>query len=164
MSPITPVITQFLEDRDIEWTRLSGFSGDALHFSLSDDEDEDEDDSSNYLIRIDEDDRSVTFYALCSAIIPDEKRSAVMELVTRANFDLVNGNFELDLERGKVRFKTAIHLKDDDMTDGLFNSLLGANITSMDSMVPVLKVVLLGEAPATALPNFGDPNAARQIH
>ena len=37
-------------------------------------------------------------------------RLAVAEYLTRVNFNMRNGNFELDMETGEIRFKTYVHV------------------------------------------------------
>ncbi|WP_271769663.1 YbjN domain-containing protein [Aquimarina algiphila] len=41
-------------------------------------------------------------------IAGEEQRKYVMEFITLANFDLVIGNFELNLNTGQVRFKSSV--------------------------------------------------------
>lgn len=49
---------------------------------------------------------AVICYSNISVKAPDEKsKMAVMEYLTRANFGLRNGNFELDLDDGTMRYK-----------------------------------------------------------
>lgn len=65
--------------------------------------------SSQFIIRVREDDYSV--FAFCP-IRPDAGDPAVMakmaEFVTRANYALKSGNFELDLNDGELRYKTYV--------------------------------------------------------
>ena len=54
---------------------------------------------------------SCLVYASCalSADIDDENiRSAMTEFICRANYGLVNGNFELDVRNGEIRYKIFI--------------------------------------------------------
>ena len=39
-----------------------------------------------------------------------DHRLAMAEYLTRANFNLRNGNFELNMEDGEIRFKTYVHV------------------------------------------------------
>lgn len=47
-------------------------------------------------------------YGVLPARVPVERRPAVAELLTRINYGLILGNFELDLDDGEVRFKASI--------------------------------------------------------
>ena len=40
----------------------------------------------------------------------ENSRLAVAEYLTRANFNMRNGNFELNMETGEIRFKTYVHV------------------------------------------------------
>lgn len=64
--------------------------------------------------RIVGDAQRVLCYTLPDFTAPPEQLGAVMEFVTRANFGMVLGNFELDLADGEVRYKTSI-----DVTGGV---------------------------------------------
>lgn len=60
----------------------------------------------NYLIDVKEDEYLVYAISPLGADEDDEKMMAVMaEFVCRANYGLKNGNFELDMRDGEVRFK-----------------------------------------------------------
>ena len=56
--------------------------------------------------------REDNFSAL--ALIPlaadENARLAVAEYLTRANYNMRNGNFELNMETGEIRFKTYVHV------------------------------------------------------
>ena len=58
--------------------------------------------------------REDNFSAL--ALIPltadENTRLAVAEYLTRVNYNMRNGNFELNMETGEIRFKTYVHVGD----------------------------------------------------
>src|SRR3954447_26364575 len=56
------------------------------------------------------DDQAFLFYSICAIDVPEARRAAVAEFITRVNFGLVTGNFEMDWADGEVRFKTGIEL------------------------------------------------------
>lgn len=43
----------------------------------------------------------------------ENSRLAVAEYLTRVNFNMRNGNFELDMNSGEIRFKTYVHAADE---------------------------------------------------
>ena len=61
-------------------------------------------DSSKIYIRIGED--YVTTYAMLPTHVREDKRDVVCRYITRANYGLRNGNLEMDLDDGEVRYKT----------------------------------------------------------
>ncbi len=52
-------------------------------------------------------------YAVCPQKVDEEDRVNVMEYITRANYGLRLGNFEMDLRDGEVRYKTYLELQSD---------------------------------------------------
>jgi|1185.fasta_scaffold32485_2 hypothetical protein len=70
------------------------------------------------------------------------RRFAVAELITRANFGLAVGNFELDLDSGLLRYKTGIDFSATPLTDLLIrNSLLSPMETIEDFAEAMFKVM-----------------------
>jgi hypothetical protein len=86
------------------------------------------------------------FYSIYPDLIPKERRIAVTELLTRANFGMVIGNFEIDLDSGEVRLKTSIDVEGDRLTVELFRQLVAANVNVMDRYLPSIRQVVEGQA------------------
>ena len=82
------------------------------------------------------------FYALYPMKAPEEKRQSVAEYVTRANYGLVIGNFELDMGDGEVRYKTSIDVEGAQLTLSLFRSLVQANLVTADRYYPGFMALL----------------------
>ena len=59
---------------------------------------------------------------------PVERRVAIAELLTRINYELSVGCFELDLEDGEIRLRTSLVLPGADITPGIVEELLRSNI------------------------------------
>jgi hypothetical protein len=94
----------------------------------------------------------LAFYSICPLNAPEDKRLAMAELLTRANFGLHMGNFELDFEDGEIRFKTSIDVEDDRLSVPLVRSLVYANILTMDKYLPgILKLINRNISPAEAV-------------
>lgn len=71
---------------------------------------------------------------------PEEARDAVCEFITRANYGLLNGNFEMDFEDGEIRYKSWCNC---------------------DDMLPTVAIVRDAIViPALMLTRFGDGLAA----
>ena len=56
--------------------------------------------------------RRVVIHAHLPALIPASTRKQVAELLTRINYDLIMGNFELGLDDGELLFKMSLDLAD----------------------------------------------------
>ena len=48
----------------------------------------------------------------CPIRADENSRLAAAEFLTRANYNMRNGNFELSMEDGEIRFKTYLHASD----------------------------------------------------
>ena len=92
------------------------------------------------------------FYSVCPVNVPAARRMAVAEFVTRANYGLVIGNFELDLDDGELRYKTALDVEGDAISLALIRQCVYPNVLMMDLYLPALMRVVYGQAtPVEAL-------------
>lgn len=66
------------------------------------------------------------------------------EYLTRANYGLVLGNFEMDFRDGEVRYKTSIDVEGAEIVPGLIRNLVYANVITMDRYLPGLLSVIYG--------------------
>ncbi|MBN4002721.1 YbjN domain-containing protein [Nostoc sp. LPT] len=96
--------------------------------------------------------QQMVFYSICPIIAPETKRGYVAEFMTRANYGLIIGNFELDFADGEIRFKTSIDIEGDNLTSALIKHLVYANITMMDEYLPgIIAVIENKMSPAEAI-------------
>ena len=93
-----------------------------------------------------EEQEQFVFYSVCAASVPEDKRQAAAEFVTRANYGLIVGNFEMDYRDGELRYKTSIDVEDDRLSPALIRSLVYANVAMMDRYLPGIMAVLYGSA------------------
>lgn len=92
------------------------------------------------------------FYAYCPESVPEDRRLAMSEFLTRANYGLVLGNFEMDMNDGEVRFKTSIDVEGTTLTPELIKPIIYANVLTADEYLPGIFAVMRGEkTPAEAL-------------
>ena len=89
-----------------------------------------------------EDDNLVTFYAVPQLPVSREKISALMEFITRANFGLPVGNFEVDLEDGELRFKAGIDVEGSQLDVPMVRQLVYSSLVTLDRYLPGLEGVL----------------------
>jgi len=102
--------------------------------------------------RVDEEHQRFLFHSIMGLNIPTQYRVAVAEYLTRVNYGLPVGNFEMDLESGDVRFKTSIETPEGEITVAMVRALAYTNIRNMDHYFPgVLAVVHGGLSPEAAL-------------
>lgn len=94
----------------------------------------------------------VSVYSQVPWYAPEHIRGAMAELLTRINYGLSIGNFEMDYSDGEIRFKTSIDLSGSGEALNLVDSLLDPNFGAMDTYLPALEAVLDGrQSPAEAL-------------
>jgi hypothetical protein len=112
------------------------------------------------IVQVFEDKRVFAFYSLLPVSPPGPRIPAVVEYVTRANAGLVTGNFEVDLDSGEVRYKTAIDfvdvpeaaLSDGVVVRALVSDLAYTNVATADRYLPgLLSVVGGSSSPAEAI-------------
>lgn len=93
-----------------------------------------------------------TVYAQVPWNTPEDRRGLMSEAITRINFGLPVGNFEMDFADGEIRFKTSVDLGEERMTTGLFEGLYEPNMATMDHYLPALEAVRDGrQDPETAV-------------
>ena len=83
----------------------------------------------------------VMFYSVRLQPVPEERRPAAMEFITRANYGMHVGNFEIDLDDGEVRFKTAMDVEDTDVSPTLCRNLVEVNLAVMGRYLQGLDAV-----------------------
>jgi hypothetical protein len=83
---------------------------------------------------------------------PPRRRLACAELITRVNWGLTNGFFEMDAESGRIHFKTLLPFSDGVAdTERLQNAILG-NLASMNRFLPIgMSVIYANTSPKQAL-------------
>lgn len=92
--------------------------------------------------QIDEKFEQLVFYSLLPYHVPEVNRLATMEFITRVNYGMRIGNFEMDLSDGEVRFKTAIGVSNDRMSEGLIRTMVFTNLRIMDKYVTGINEVV----------------------
>ena len=99
-----------------------------------------------------EEHQQFVFYSVCPLNAPEEKRLATAEFLTRANYGLVIGNFEMDFADGEIRYKTSIDVEDDRLVPALVRNLVHVNVLMMDRYLPgMMAVIYGGRSPAEAI-------------
>ena len=83
---------------------------------------------------------------------PEPKRQACAELLTRINFGMALGCFEMDFEDGMMFFKTTIPYDEEPPKPEQLDNLLSLNMSTMDRYLPaIMQVIYAGVTPAKAL-------------
>jgi hypothetical protein len=89
------------------------------------------------------------FLLAVSSFIPNksrpERRAAVAELLTRINWELSLGCFEMNYADGEIRFRTSMILPGADITDAIADHLVRSNLCIVDERMPQIMAVLYSD-------------------
>lgn len=100
----------------------------------------------------DEQRRRLAFFSIVLAPVERERRGAVMELLSRINWGLFLGSFDIELDTGRVRLRTSVDFGEEPPTTGLVQPLIHANLATMSTNMTAIDRVMGGQAsPAEAL-------------
>jgi hypothetical protein len=84
------------------------------------------------------------FYTYAPVKAPESKRLPVALLLTRMNYALMLGNWELDFEDGEVRYKTSIDVEGDRLSVALVKNVVIPNLLMVDRYTPAIMAVIYG--------------------
>lgn len=142
---ILDTVVQFFKEDNWKYQQLEGRPALKLGF-------QGDNGSWNCYAQAREEPEQFMFYSILDTNVPPDKRAAVAEFLTRANYGLYIGNFEMDYSDGEVRYKTSIIVKGDRLTPALVKNLVYLNVLMMDKYFPgIMSVVYGGVSPADAI-------------
>jgi hypothetical protein len=98
-----------------------------------------------------EEQRLILLYSVCPLRVPEERRLEASSFLTRANYGLTAGNFELDFADGEIRYKTVLQLSGDALDAATLKRIVRANGIAMETYLPGIGVVITGTEAAAAL-------------
>jgi hypothetical protein len=87
------------------------------------------------------------FYVIAPLKAPEDARPAVAEYITRANYGLRIGNFELDFSDGEVRYKSSLDFEGEVLTPQLIKNAIYPAVQTMDRYLAGLMRVIYGSQP-----------------
>ncbi len=126
---------QQIEDRHIYRMGFAGQNGQVTCFAQ---------------IRVDLE--QLLFYIIAPVKVPEAERVQVAEFITRANYGLRIGNFEMDFGDGEVRYKSSLDFEGDSLTPALIKNAIYPAVHTMDRYLPGLMSVIYGDrSPAEAI-------------
>ena len=77
-------------------------------------------------------------YACSPTMVPESRRREVAEYLTRANYGLRIGNFEMDLRDGEVRYKSSVDFEGVGLSHQLIRTTLYPAVGTFDRYYPGL--------------------------
>lgn len=85
------------------------------------------------IIDVDEGNKIVIIYTVLGSLVELEKRNRIAQLLTRINFGIRIGNFEMDYEDGQIRYKTSVDYEGiKDFEDSFLENLIIYNLVKTD--------------------------------
>lgn len=107
------------------------------------------------LISVNEPTEILVCYARVVNRVPVGRRAAACELLTRINYELGLGGFDMDMSDGELRFRTGIDVEGGALSTRMVDSLVGVCYSTFERYYPVIMRVVYGdEAPQAALRDF----------
>lgn len=92
------------------------------------------------------------FYVIAPVRAPEEMRGAVAEFLTRVNYGLWIGNFEMDWRDGEVRYKSSVDFEGMGLTPQLIWNTINPAVRTMSCYLPgLLSIIERGQSPEQAL-------------
>ena len=99
-----------------------------------------------------EDAQQFIFYSIAPINVPEEKRVEMAEFITRANYGMRIGNFEMDFSDGELRYKSSIDVEDDCLSAPLIKHMVYPNVMMMDKYLPgIMGILYAGKSPQQAV-------------
>lgn len=133
--------------QDLEWRYQLDAEREIIRFGVNCDNG-----SFEVILHVIPDIDLVKCFTLFPVRVPAPNRAAAAEYLTRANYGLLFGNFEMDYADGEVRFRTSMNTDDVAINSVVARHLVQQNINTADRYVAgLLRVVYGGVTPADAI-------------
>jgi len=139
-------------------TVVEHFDVAGLHYELAPDEDALKSglcgDNGVFPLRFfaNEEDAVLVLVMSAEARIPAKRRSSVCEFLTRLNWDLPFGSFQMDLSDGEVIYQSAIDVEDGVLSTTMVSNMISDAIRAVDNNFPgLMAVTFAGILPADAI-------------
>ena len=157
MTQIMETVVQYFNDYNWPFSKIEGEAARQTAFQGKNGE------WSCYVFTSEEQ-QHLAFYSIYPESVVEDRRMAVAEFITRVNYSLVIGNFELDFEDGEVRFKTSIDVEGDRLSKALVGQVVLPNVVMMDNcLASIMKIINSDTSPAQAAAEIEDGRRNRSI-
>jgi len=142
---ILDVVVQFFTDDDWNYRQLEGRSILKLGFRG-------ENGTWRCYAQAKEEHEQFIFYSVMESNVPEENRPAMADFLTRANYGMIVGNFEMDFSDGELRFKTSVDVEGGQLTSQMVKTLVYVNVMMMDRYLPgIMSIIYADAVPADAI-------------
>ena len=90
-------------------------------------------------------------------LVPIERIAALADFLTRANYGLPLGNFEIDMNDGEINFKNSMDISDGVLTTKMVQTLIVFSLECLNRYVPGIREVVAGADPKTIIETIDGP-------
>ncbi len=138
-------VRTFLAEMGMDATEQSLPDGIAFHLAL-------EGPADQGIAQVLEDAERFVFHFIFPGYVPPDRRAKVAEFVTRANWGLIEGNFELNMDTGALRYKVGIDFTYAGLPEPLVRNAMLSGMNNIELFAEALQSVIDGSAePAAAV-------------
>jgi len=123
-------VIQYLEHNQYKWEL---YSEDIIQITLQDNEQ-----AWAELIRVDEQARTVLFYAVFPQKLPDESIHKLSYILLNENYNMTSGAFELDLEDGELRYRSSLFAPES-VQQAAITHILNNHKNMMELYIPAIQ-------------------------
>ncbi|MEA4901088.1 YbjN domain-containing protein [Desulfitobacterium sp.] len=96
-------------------------------------------------IIVDEEQESLLCNTHINEKVPFPKRLEICNFINRVNYELANGNFEMDMDDGEIRFRTFLDLENTEPSQEQLMNLIWNGSQSFDTYYPgIIKIICDG--------------------
>lgn len=112
----------------------------------------------NMFIHSHEDTHRVFVYTRAQdLLVPIDRIPALADFLTRANYGLPLGNFEIDMNDGEMNFKNSLDITDGELTPKMVQTLIVFSLECLNRYLPGIRAVIEGSDPKTAIEAIDGP-------
>lgn len=97
---------------------------------------------------VDEEQESLLCNTHINQKIPHAKRLEVCDFMSRVNYELANGNFEMDMDNGEIRYRTFLDLADAEPSKEQILNIVWNGVLGFDTYYPGLMRLVYGNCSA----------------
>lgn len=90
-------------------------------------------------------------------LVPLPRIAALGDYLSRANYGLPLGNFEIDMNDGEVNFKNSLDITDGQLTPKMVQTLIVFSLECVNRYLPGIREVIAGTDPKTAIEAVDGP-------
>lgn len=107
----------------------------------------------------DDGDERFAVYVYSSVYIPESRRLAVVEYLTRVNYTRFLGKIEMDLDDGEIRSVTSVTVEGSHLSQAMIDSLENAAHFNLSDAYPGIMAIAFGEvSPQSAFDAYQNRN------